>query len=180
MDDPDLALIEDTGRGNPGAFEALVGRYQGPLVNFIARLIRDRYLAEDLTQEVFLRVYRAAPRFQARAKVSTWIFQIAYNLALTEIGRSRRQQRLREALSLEREQTAKEPYTGPAAHWEAEEEVVVALALLPENQKAALLLRTHEGLSYREIADILGVSVSGVESLLFRARTTLKRDLARK
>jgi RNA polymerase sigma-70 factor, ECF subfamily len=180
MDDPDLALIEDTGRGNPEAFEALVRRYQGPLVNFIARLIRDRYLAEDLTQEVFLRVYRAAPRFQARAKVSTWIFQIAYNLALTEIGRSRRQQRLREALSRGGQEAAEEPSTGPEADREMEEEIMTVLDRLPENQKAALLLRTHEDLSYREIADILGVSVPSIESLLFRARTTLKRDFARK
>ena len=94
-DDPDLELIAATGQGDHEAFESLVKRYQRPLLNFVTRF-SDRYMAEDITQEVFLRIYRAAPRFQSKAKVSTWIFQIAYNQALTEIGRRKRWRNLNE------------------------------------------------------------------------------------
>jgi RNA polymerase sigma-70 factor (ECF subfamily) len=175
MVDPDLVLVEAIGRRDHGAFESLVKRYQGPLLSFITRYIGDRRMAEDLTQEVFLRIYRAAPQFQAKTKVSTWIFRIAYNQALTEIGRRRRHQDLREALCRRSEGDAERPPSEPAARHELEEEIVPALGRLPDNQRAALLLRVNEELSYREIGDILGVSVQSVESLLFRARTSLKR-----
>jgi RNA polymerase sigma-70 factor (ECF subfamily) len=169
MGDPDLELIEATGRGDQEAFEALVVRYQNPLLNFITRYLRDRTLAEDVAQEVFLRIYRAAPRFEPKAKVSTWIFQIAYNLALTEMGHRKRRRDLCEAIGRYREETDQS-----GKRYELEEAVTAALGRLPEQQRAALLLRINEGLSYQEIGDILGTSVSGVESLLFRGRKALK------
>ncbi len=179
MDDPDLELVEATGRGDHEAFESLVKRYQRPLLNFVTRFA-DRTIAEDITQEVFLRIYRAAPRFQAKAKVSTWIFQIAYNQALTEIGRRKRQRNLNETLHQNREDSAQGPLSRDTERYEIEEEIMSVLGRLPDNQRAALLLRTNEGLSYREIGEILGVSIQSVESLIFRARTSLKRYLNRK
>ena len=179
MADPDLVLLEATGRGDGDAFEALVKRYQSPLLNFIARYVGDRSAAEDLTQEVFFRVYRAAPRFEARAKVSTWIFQIAYNLALTEMDRRRRQERLCVAF-LAGGEIAGGPVTHPEQGHELEEEITSALGGLPQNQRAALLLRINEEMSYREIGEVLGVSIQSVESLLFRARESLRRSLGRK
>jgi len=175
MVDPDLALIDATGRGDMEAFESLVKRYQGPLLNFITRYVRDRSMAEDITQEVFLGIYRAAPRFQARTKVSTWIFQIAYNRAMTELGRRKRREDLHDVLCRSREEGAGEPMSSPAEHYGLEQEVMSAIGRLPDNQRAALLLRVNEELSYREIGDILGVSIQSVESLIFRARTTLRR-----
>jgi RNA polymerase sigma-70 factor (ECF subfamily) len=154
----------------------LVKRYQRPLLNFVTRF-SDRTIAEDITQEVFLRIYRAAPRFQAKAKVSTWIFHIAYNQALTEISRRKRQRNLNETLHQNREDTARRTLSGNTGPYEIEEEIVSGLNRLPDNQRAALLLRTNEGLSYREIGGILGVSIQSVESLIFRARTSLKRYL---
>ena len=179
MVDPDLELVEASGRGDHKAFESLVKRYQRPLLNFIIRF-GVQYQAEDLTQEVFLRIYRAAPRFQAKAKVSTWIFQIAYHQALTEIGRRKRRQNLSESLYQNREESAEESLSGSAGCYELEEEIMSALGRLPVNQRAALLLRVNEGLSYREIGAVLRVSVQSVESLLFRARTSLKRYLNNK
>ncbi len=176
MMDTDLELVEATGRGDHEAFEILVKRYQGPLLNFITRF-GDRGIAEDITQEVFLRIYRAAPRFQARAKVSTWIFQIAYNQALTAIGRRKRQRNLNETLYQNREERPEGSLSWPNERYELAEEIKSAMARLPDNQRAALLLRANEGLSYREIGAILEVSVQSVESLLFRARTSLKRYL---
>ena len=175
MVDPDCALIDAIGRGDHEAFESLVKKYQGPLLNFIARYIGDRSMAEDITQEVFLRIYRAAPRFQAKTKVSTWIFQIAYNQALTELGRCKRRRNLWQALYRRGEEASEELLAEPLERHEQTEEIIAMLGSLPENQKAALLLRINENLSYREIADVLGVSVKSVESLLFRARTSLKR-----
>jgi RNA polymerase sigma-70 factor (ECF subfamily) len=179
MDDPDLELLEATGRGDHEAFESLVKRYQGPLLNFITKF-GVRCQAEDIAQEVFLRIYRAAPRFQAKAKVSTWIFQIAYNQALTEIGRRKRQRNLHETLYQKREESSEGPLSVPTESYELEAEIMSVLGRLPDNQRAALLLRTNEGLSYREIGAILGVSIQSVESLLFRARTGLKRYFKRK
>ena len=178
MDDPDLELVEATGRGDQRAFESLVKRYQRPLLNFITRF-GVQYHAEDIAQEVFLRIYRAASRFQARAKVSTWIFQIAYNLTLTDIKRRKRQRNLNETLPQNREESAEDHTSKTIESYQLEEEIAVALGRLPDNQRAALLLRVNEGLSYREIGAILRVSIQSVESLLFRARTSLKRYINR-
>lgn len=179
MVDPDHALVDASGRGDWIAFESLVKRYQGPLLNFTARYLGDRATAEDLTQEVFLRIYRAAPRFQAKTRVSSWVFRIAYNLLLTEKSRRRRQRDLCEAIYQSRKEADQEPFYEPSESFELEEEILSALAGLPGNQRAALLLRINEDLSYLEIGEVLGVGVQSVESLLFRARKNLRRSLGR-
>jgi len=180
MIDPDFPLLDATGRGDLDAFESLVKRYQRPLLNFVARYLGDRTAAEDLTQEVFLRIYRAAPRFEAKAKVSTWVFRIAYHLVLTELGRRSRQQNLRESLRRSREEGPEEAFTDPLERFELEEVIMSALGRLPGNQRAALLLRINEELSYAEIAEVLGVGVQSVESLLYRARKNLRESLGRR
>ncbi|HBD10374.1 MAG TPA: RNA polymerase subunit sigma-24 [Syntrophobacteraceae bacterium] len=179
MVDPDLSLLDATGRGDPDAFESLVKRYQRPLLNFIARYLGDRSAAEDLTQEVFLRIYRAAFRFEAKTKVSTWVFRIAYNLVLTEIGRRSRSQDLRESLSRSGAEGAQGVLADPLERLELEEEIMNELGRLPGNQRAALLLRINEDLSYLEIGEVLGIGVQSVESLLFRARKNLRESLGR-
>jgi RNA polymerase sigma-70 factor, ECF subfamily len=179
MVDPDFALLDATSRGDRDAFESLVKRYQSPLLNFIARYLGDRAMAEDLTQEAFLRIYRAAPRFEAKTKVSTWVFRIAYNLVLTEIDRRRRQQNVCDALCRSREEDALEQLAKPSEPFELEEEIISAIAGLPGSQRAALLLRINEDLSYLEIGEVLGVGVQSVESLLFRARKNLRQSLGR-
>ena len=180
MVDPDFALVDATGRGDLDAFESLVKRYQSPLLNFITRYLGDRSAAEDLTQEVFLRIYRAAPRFQAKAKVSTWIFRIAYHLALNELQRRRRHEDLRQALHGSWEEGGQEPPTDPVERYELAEEMSSALGRLPANQRAALLLRVNQELSYREIGEVLGIGVPSVESLLFRARRKLRRSMGKR
>ena len=180
MVDPDLKLIAAISRGDQEAFETLVKRYQAPLLNFIARYIGDRSMAEDITQEVFLRIYRAAPRFEAKTKVSTWVFLIAYNQAMTEIGRRKRRQNLWQAIRQNSEEGVERVSSHHTSGYELQEELASALGRLPENQRAALLLRVNEELSYREIAEVLGMSVQSVESLLFRARSSLKLHLDKK
>lgn len=179
MVDPDVALIDASGRGDWSAFESLVRRYQYPLLSFTFRYLGDRATAEDVTQEVFLRIYRAAPRFEAKTKVSTWIFHIAYNVVLTEMARRSRQEDLCEAVSQSREDPYQEPLYEPSESFELQEEIRSALAELPGHQRAALLLRINDDLSYREIGEVLGVGVQSVESLLFRARKNLKLILGK-
>jgi len=171
--DREYELIKAIGAGDILAFEMLVKRYRDPVSNFIFKYMGDRFGAEDIAQEVFLRVYRAASEFEPRGKVSTWIFKIAYNLSLNEVLRRSRFCPITDiddhGFELE------EPdHTGRK---ELEEEVMEAVRHLPQKQRAALLLRVNEGLSYAEIANILSTSISSVESLLFRARENLRKTL---
>jgi RNA polymerase sigma-70 factor (ECF subfamily) len=177
MDDSELDLMRAIGNGDHLAFKCLVRRFQNPLVNFIFRYTGDRCTAEDLTQEVFLRVYQAAPRFEPRANVSTWVFKIAYNLSMNELKRRRRRGFLDHDQQGRREGFDVQAPSDPIQGWELEQEVMTALSQVPENQRAALLLRINNGLSYQEISEVLGVSVSSVESLIFRARKHLRQVL---
>jgi RNA polymerase sigma-70 factor (ECF subfamily) len=176
MDDPDIELLRAIAGGDHLAFKRLVERYQSRLLNFLYRHLRDRQAAEDLTQEVFLRIYQAAPRFEPRAKVRTWIFTIAYNLAVNELRRRRRRGFFGLLVHEDQQGVAAEaPEAGNRL--EFEERMAKSLALLPDRQRAALLLRVRDELSYQEVGAILGVSRASVESLLFRARERLRRLL---
>ena len=179
MDDSDHALIKAIGTGDHLAFELLVQRYQHAVLNFIFRCTGDRHSAEDLAQEVFMRVYRASSDFEPRGKVSTWIFKIAHNLCLNEAKRGMRRERLHHTLSTQG--TAAGGYVSSQGiehhEFEYKRDLMHALEELPDNQRAALLLRVSEGLSYAEISRVLSVTVSSVESLIFRARTRLRQIL---
>lgn len=171
--DTEHRLVEAVGSRDSAAFEALIKKYQQPVLSFIYKYLGDRFASEDIAQEVFLRVYRAAPEFEPRGKVSTWIFRIAYNLCLNEIIRRRR-------VCLTADFDENEPAAAEiekAGHDALKEELMDAVRQLPEKQRAALLLRVNEELPYTEISQVLAVSVSSVESLLFRARANLKRLL---
>jgi RNA polymerase sigma-70 factor (ECF subfamily) len=167
-------LIRAVGLGDRAAFEKLVLRYQTPVFSFVYRYLGDRFAAEDLVQEVFLRVHQAAQRFEPRGSVSSWIFKIAYNLSVNELKRRARAARFSADLKL----ADRGNRTGTAHSMLEEKEIEVrlmnALEELPENQRAALLLRIKEGLSYVEISRVLSVSVSSVESLIFRGRERLR------
>jgi len=179
MVDPEYAVIQAIASGDRAAFELLVKRYQSPVCNFVYRYLGDRAAAEDITQEVLLRVYRSASRFDPKGRVSSWVFQIARNLSLNEIKRRGRARLSETELKDEREYTSAKSPVASEAH-ALEHEVMAALGELPENQRAALLWRVNEGLSYREIGEVLGVSVQSVESLIFRARERLRSSLRRK
>lgn len=179
MAESDYESIVATARGDRAAFERLVARYQRPLFNFILRYLGDRPAAEDLTQEVFLRAFEAAGRFEPRASVASWLFKIAYNLAMNEIKRRGRFQSLSDQPVAVEAETADRDYSESSARRELEGEVASALGALTENQRAALLLRVNEGMSYREIGEVMGLSLQSVESLIFRARTRLKQLIER-
>jgi len=181
MEGSDYRLVQAIGEGNRRAFEKIVKRYQKSLFNFIYRYLGEKAAAEDLTQEVFLRVFLAAGRFEARpgASVSTWIYRIAYHLSLNEIKRRKRFLRIRNHLE-DTMPGGGDPSSSDLMEVEAlRQEILSGLQLLPENQRAALLLRVNEELSYKEISEVLQVSFSSVEALLFRARQTLRQHIER-
>jgi RNA polymerase sigma-70 factor, ECF subfamily len=179
--DPDGELMEAVAAGDPDAFRKLVERHQHLVIGTIARMIGPSE-AEDLAQQVFLNVWKAAPRWRPSARFTTWLLTIARRIVFNE---SRRRMRARVRLSDRSEETeveAPSPEHPPDAEMsrrELHDEIRAAIALLPEKERFAVVLRQYEGLSYEEIAGALDTSVSAVKSLLFRARTTLRSKLER-
>jgi len=180
----DHELMAHAARGDERAFTILVERYHVAVVGTITKMLGNESEAHDLAQQVFLRVWRSAPRFRPTAKFTTWLFTITRNLVFNEV---RRQSRARltplEASggdqSVPREwHDPKAPAPdGELAATEVQQAIDRAIAALPEQQRLALILRRYEDHSYEEIAEILQTSVSSVKSLLFRARSELKKQL---
>jgi len=174
MVDDDARLMLAFRDGDRRAFETLFARYTPRVLTFLTRMVRDRARAEELTQDVFVRIYNAAGRYEASARFSTWIFGIAHNLALNDLARAHR--KYEQAPGDLDELAAADPAPGADEKLEAERTRVrleAALATLPERQRAALLLRSEQGLGYDEIALALETTVSSVKSLIHRARETL-------
>jgi RNA polymerase sigma-70 factor, ECF subfamily len=184
--DPDAALMLRVKNGDLQAFEQLVQKYKHPIVNVIYRMLHDLDEAEDLAQNVFVRVFQSAGRYEVSAKFSTWIFTIARNMGLNEIRRRGRHpaQSLESSQSDDEEQAPRQ-YTDertiapPQAlmHRELEQKIKEALEGLPEKQRLAIALCQEEELSYEEIALVLGCSLSATKSLIHRGRETLKEKL---
>jgi RNA polymerase sigma-70 factor (ECF subfamily) len=156
--------------GDPRAFGALVDRYQTRLLNFVNRTIGDRERADDLVQEVFIRVFRHLHRFDRTKKFSTWIYTIASNLAKSELrGRSR------SLLVLERPLELEDPTADPDTLLRRSylaDTVAECVRQLPESLRDVFVLRELEGMSYDEIAEITGCNVGTVRSRLSRARSS--------
>lgn len=166
--------------GDEGAFKALFDRYTPVLINFAYRFLGSRAEAEDLAQDVFIRIYRQKERYDPSRRFRPWMFSIGVRLAL-----NRRRDRKRHAETpLEDSLAALVPDTrSPLPEetfrkHELNQVVRKALAALPENQRAAVLLGRYERMTYEEIAKAMGCSVAAVKSLLFRAKQILKRELA--
>lgn len=181
-DNSDPDLIKAIGNRDHQAFERIVNRYKNPLCDFVYRYLHDHSAAEEVVQEVFLRIYQASPKYKVvnNAKVSTWIFKIAFNLSMNELKRRRRHSRLIEDRAGEKEILAGMQISGFAETREMMESIMSGVRLLPESQRAALLLRVQHGFSYREISEILNTTVSSVESLIYRARQGLKQYISMK
>ena len=186
----DVQLMLDVKAGDEQSFELLLQRYRRPLVNFLYRMVRVREEAEDLAQEVFVRVYRARQDYVPSAKFTTWLFRIATNLALNSV-RDNRYQRMEVSLDAPVTVDAEEgdekvldiAEKNPNIEQHLVEEVRKkmirhAIEKLPEKQRAAVLLHKYEELDYGDIAKILECSESALKSLLFRAYETLRVELA--
>jgi RNA polymerase sigma-70 factor, ECF subfamily len=186
----DVQLMLDVKAGDEQSFALLLHRYRTPLVNFLYRMVRNREQAEDLAQEVFIRVYRARADYVPSAKFTTWLFRIATNLALNSV-RDTRHQRMEVSLdapvTVDSEEGDERPLDVAEKNPNIEEHLVQeaqremirhAIDKLPEKQRAAVLLHKYQDLDYGEISKILSCSESALKSLLFRAYETLRVELA--
>ncbi len=185
LTDPDVKRMLAVQKGDRNAFDDLMRKYYPRILNFAYRLIGSRQLAEDLTQDIFLKVYYSAARYRPRSKFQTYLYTIAKNTCLNELRRHREGM-----VSLDEPHAAHEgelrrelpdPGADPATEFlqkEKENQVRTAIQHLPHNQKIAVILRRYESFSYAEIAATLDVTDKAVKSLLSRAKVNLKNKLA--
>jgi RNA polymerase sigma-70 factor (ECF subfamily) len=176
----DVDLMLRVRDGDAASFEVLLRRYRMPMVSYFRRMVRDHGLAEDLAQEVFLRVYKSRERYQPEARFTTWLYRIATNLALNAI-RDRRDEVSSVASDDSDGPTILDRFVDPQPTVEqrlmqADRERLIRQAIegLPDNQRTAVILHKYQEVDYRQIAGILRVSESAVKSLLFRAYETLR------
>lgn len=180
----DAELMAEVARGDAAAFEQLVDRHQGLVIGTVGRMLGNNSDVEDVAQQVFIRVWKSAPRYRPTAKFTTWLLTITRNLVFNEARRRKRHPA--EALDIhEGEELLVPPDNAErapnAALLEAELQKAIdnAIRALPEKQRLAVVLRRYEDKSYEEIAQVLDLSVPAVKSVLFRARTELRATLNR-
>lgn len=179
----DVALMKRVATGDEDAFRELVERHQSAVIGTVAKMLNDVIEAEDIAQQVFLRIWKHASRWRPEAKFTTYLFTITRNLVYNE---SRRRSRRKEISGDERQQDrGLEPAADSRSEPDSEvikaemhQEINQVIATLPEAQRTAVILYSYESLPYEEIAKVLKTSVSSVKSLLFRARNTLREKLS--
>jgi RNA polymerase sigma-70 factor, ECF subfamily len=173
---PDPDVLRKAQRGDEHAFRLLVVAYETPVYNYVLRMVGDRALAEDLTQEIFLRIYQGLAGFSLRCRFTTWLFQVAKNRVLDEL---RARERKPQAFVTLDDLPPLEVVDAPPERVEAIDAVWRAVAELNPDLKMALLLRDIVGLSYTEIADALEITLATVKWRIFKAREEVQLALAR-
>jgi RNA polymerase sigma-70 factor (ECF subfamily) len=173
---PDLGVLRKAQRGDERAFAIIVRTYEQPVYNYVLRLTGDRVLAEDLTQEVFLRVYQGLPSFSLRSRFTTWLFQVTKNRVLDELRALERRPRALVALD---DIPPLEVVDAPAEQAETIDAVWRAVEALNPDLKMALLLRDIVGLSYTEIAETLEITLATVKWRIYKAREEVQLALQR-
>jgi RNA polymerase sigma-70 factor (ECF subfamily) len=182
----DAAIMLRAAAGDEAGFNYLAEKYHRPIFHFLFRMVRNQAIAEELAQEVFLRVYRSRQSYRAQAKFSTWLYRIATNLAVNHARDTRHERAARTVyLDAPDEETGTVPDVAgdelSAEQRLLSEERVKAIRAhvmaLPERQRMAVLMHKYQGMDYREIGDALKLSESATKSLLFRAYQTLRDKL---
>ena len=180
----ELELIQQLRAGDEQAFKSLVANYQDLVYNTALGVVQNSEDAEDVAQEVFIQVYRSIDQFKGDARLSTWIYRITTTKALDHIRSRKRKKRFAFISSLfgPNDELVHEPvdFQHPGVALDRKEQAALLFKMieqLPDNQKVAFTLHKTEELSYQEIADVMQLSVSAVESLLFRARQNLRKLL---
>ena len=176
LSQPDPAILAKAQKGDERAFSIILRAYETPVFNYILRLVGDRSLAEDLTQEVFLRVFQGLPGFSLRCKFTTWLFQVTKNRVLDELRAHERRPRLSVHLD---DVPPLEVVDAPVERIEAIDALWRAVNDLNVDLKMALLLRDVVGLSYNEIAESLEITLATVKWRIFKAREEVQLALAR-
>jgi RNA polymerase sigma-70 factor (ECF subfamily) len=176
----DAQLMLRVKEGDDLSFELLLEKYRSSVISYLYRMVQNQAVAEELAQEVFFRVYRSRTSYEPTAKFTTWLFRIATHLALNSL-RDHRSERNQESLDEEVENSRGIQVRDQRTNREQElvadarlEEVRRAVAMLPEKQRAAVLMHKYQEMDYVQISSVLGCSTSAVKSLLFRAYETLR------
>jgi RNA polymerase sigma-70 factor (ECF subfamily) len=182
INDPDVELMVAFQQGNGAAFEQLLDKYHRPIVNFIYKIVNNAAEAEELAQEVFLRIYQSRDGYEPRARFAAWIYRIATNLSLKEASRKRRMRFWsRNSNSHKDPLRVEEVLCDPAP--DAEGRVIAselgrvmrrAIGSLPRNEKVALILRRYQELSYREIAEIMDCTEAAVKTYIHRGKLRVR------
>jgi RNA polymerase sigma-70 factor, ECF subfamily len=182
--DYDAELMLRVKEGDGDSFALLLEKYRSPVIHFLYRMVQSQAIAEELAQEVFLRVYRSRGSYEPTAKFTTWLFRIATHLALNAL-RDGRNERRQERLDGDFEEQGSFEVSDERPSVEQQMvrqatlgEVRRAIGALPEKQRAAVLMHKYEEMEYSQIAKVLNCSESAVKSLLFRAYETLRARLA--
>jgi RNA polymerase sigma-70 factor (ECF subfamily) len=165
-DDELTALTRSARRGSEAAFSSLFERFQNPLVNYIYRLVGDWESANDLAQDTFLKAYNALPRTDESLQISPWLYRIATNTALDSLRRRKRITWVPFKLEFE----PAEPHSDPSVRQAEGDAIQAALAQVPADQRTCLVLNLYQGLSYKEIAEVLGISTNLVAVRIYRGR----------
>jgi RNA polymerase sigma-70 factor, ECF subfamily len=184
----DTNLMLQVKQGDIDSLELLLSKHRKRLIHWLYRMVQDRAIAEELAQEVFLRVYLSREKYEPTAKFTTWLYRIANNRALNWI-RDHAQENLHESLDAVPLRGVKRQLSSTLASADAmlvereidtdfQRQVRLAIQSLPERQRAAVLMHKYAGLEYTQIAEALGCSVTTVKSVLWRAYTTLRSRLA--
>jgi RNA polymerase sigma-70 factor, ECF subfamily len=182
--DYDAELMLRVKDGDGASFAILLEKHRSPVIHFLYRMVQNQAIAEELAQEVFLRVYRSRATYEPTAKFTTWLFRIATHLALNSL-RDGKNERTQERLDEHaddmpvRQLSDGKPSVEQAMVYQAKfDEVRRAIAALPDKQRAAVLMHKYEEMEYTQIARVLNCSESAVKSLLFRAYESLRARLA--
>jgi len=172
--------------GDEQAFNYLAEKYHRPIIHFLFRMVRNQAIAEEMAQEVFLRVYRSRQSYRAEARFTTWLYRIATNLAVNHARDTKHEQAARHVyLDAPDDETGAKPDVA-GNEQSVEQRLLVAermkairahVAALPERQRMAVVMHKYQGMDYREIGQVLKLSESAVKSLLFRAYQTLRDTL---
>ena len=180
--DQDVIWMQRVAKGDMEAFQALIEAHQARVIGTVARMLGDEVDAEDIAQQVFIRVWKSAGRYQPTAKFTTWLFKITRNLVFNELRRRKRHPVM--PLQTEEEEHFFQPadssgLSPDASLLDAElnDAILAAIDALPETQRMAIVLRRYEEMPYEEIGEVLGLSVPAVKSVLFRARAELRERL---
>jgi RNA polymerase sigma-70 factor, ECF subfamily len=182
--DWDSELMLRVRDGDQGSFELLLEKHRGPMIHFLHRMVQNDAVAEELTQEVFLRVYKSRASYEPSAKFTTWLFRIGTHLALNWIRDGRHE---KSQTSLDKEMAGGTSRQVPDRRRTVEQELLYqaklrevrqAIRSLPAKQRAAVMMHKYEEMEYAQIAGVIGCSESAVKSLLFRAYEALRVRLA--
>jgi RNA polymerase sigma-70 factor (ECF subfamily) len=171
----ELDVLRKAQRGDEHAFSQIVRAYEVPVYNYVLRMVGERALAEDLTQEIFMRIYQSLPSFSLRCRFTTWLFQVAKNRVIDEL--RARERRPRGAVSID-DAPPLDVVDAPIERHETIDAVWRAVAALNPDLRMALLLRDVVGFSYAEIADSLEVTLATVKWRIYKAREEVQIEIA--